>query len=166
MAGTKLWTLLLVPQSQTSLNFWDKFLRLVSSKRFVWTVCGTSHSDQSLSSIMMLQIRLMFGVKWTITRIVLPFVQVANDSFVPCFAFVLCIMTSAVSFYMEHKPQIIWANIEERLISWIWNKIQACVYLWQNFMENAKTDQKQFFFVNPWTVLPTTLEFTVRFSIM
>ena len=35
-----------------------------------------------------------------------PFVQAANDSFVPCFAFVLCIMTSAVPFYMDHKPKI------------------------------------------------------------
>ena len=35
-----------------------------------------------------------------------PFVQDANDSFVPCFAFVLCIMTSAVPFYMDHKPEI------------------------------------------------------------
>ena len=33
-----------------------------------------------------------------------PFVQDANDSFVPCFAFVLCVMTSAVPFYMDHKP--------------------------------------------------------------
>ena len=40
-----------------------------------------------------------------------PFVQDANDSFVPCFAFVLylvlCIMTSAVPlFYMDRKPKI------------------------------------------------------------
>ena len=33
-----------------------------------------------------------------------PLVQDANDSFVPCFAFVLCIMTSAVPFYMDLKP--------------------------------------------------------------
>ena len=36
-----------------------------------------------------------------------PFVQDANvDSFVPCFAFVLCIMTSAVLFYIDHKPPL------------------------------------------------------------
>ena len=34
-----------------------------------------------------------------------PFVQDANKSFVPCFAFVLCIMTSPVPFYMDHKPK-------------------------------------------------------------
>ena len=33
-----------------------------------------------------------------------PFVQDANDSFFPCFALVLCIMMSAVPFYMDHKP--------------------------------------------------------------
>ena len=33
-----------------------------------------------------------------------PFVQDANDFFVHRFAFVLCIMTSAVPFYMDHKP--------------------------------------------------------------
>ena len=32
------------------------------------------------------------------------FVQDANDSFVPCFDFVPCIMTSAVPFFMDHKP--------------------------------------------------------------
>ena len=32
------------------------------------------------------------------------FVQHANDSFFHCFAFVLCIMTSAVLYYMDHKP--------------------------------------------------------------
>ena len=32
------------------------------------------------------------------------FVQDANDSFAPCFAFVLCIMTSAVPSYMDYKP--------------------------------------------------------------
>ena len=35
-----------------------------------------------------------------------PFVQDASDSFVPCFAFVLCIMMSAVPFYMDHKPRM------------------------------------------------------------
>ena len=34
-----------------------------------------------------------------------PFCPRGNDSFVPCFAFVLCIMTSAVTFYMDHKPK-------------------------------------------------------------
>ena len=34
-----------------------------------------------------------------------PFVQDANGSFVPCFAFVLCIMTTAMPFYMDHKPR-------------------------------------------------------------
>ena len=33
-----------------------------------------------------------------------PSVQDANDSFVACLAFVLSIMTSAVPFYMDHKP--------------------------------------------------------------
>ena len=33
-----------------------------------------------------------------------PFCPRCNDSFVSCFAFVLCIMTSAVPFYMDHKP--------------------------------------------------------------
>ena len=33
-----------------------------------------------------------------------PLVQDANDSIVPRFDFVLCIMTSTVPFYMDHKP--------------------------------------------------------------
>ena len=32
------------------------------------------------------------------------FVQDANDSFVPCFAFVLCIRRQLCPFYMDHKP--------------------------------------------------------------
>ena len=44
----------------------------------------------------------MFDVKRTITSYCFyPFVQDENDSFVPCFAFVLCIMTSAVRFYLQ-----------------------------------------------------------------
>ena len=49
-----------------------------------------------------------------------PFLRDANDSFVPCFAFVLCIMTSAVPFYMDHKPTqscLKQTSLEE---SWKW----------------------------------------------
>ena len=35
-----------------------------------------------------------------------PFVQDANDSFVPCFAFVLCIMSSVAPLYNDHKPEL------------------------------------------------------------
>ena len=52
----------------------------------------------------------MAHVRWKTNNNILlfyPFVQDANvDSFVPCFAFVLCIMTSAVLFYIDHKPPL------------------------------------------------------------
>ena len=41
-----------------------------------------------------------------------PFVQHTNDSFVPCFAFVICIMTSIVPFYMDHKPYSYWLRVK------------------------------------------------------
>ena len=44
----QLWSLRLVPWIQTSLNFWDKSLRLVPQNCFMWTVCGTSCCNQSL----------------------------------------------------------------------------------------------------------------------
>ena len=49
---------------------------------------------------------LLAHVRKTNNNILLfyPFVQDANDSFVPCFALVLCIMMSDVSFYMDHEP--------------------------------------------------------------
>ena len=47
----------------------------------------------------------MFGVKLTITSYCFTLLsKMQNVSFVPCFAFVLCILTSAVPFYMDHKP--------------------------------------------------------------
>ena len=55
-----------------------------------------------------------------------PFVQDANDSFVPCFAFVLCIMTSAVQFYMDHKPCVRHYCVDERL-SILQDIYAACV---------------------------------------
>jgi len=41
----------------------------------------------------------MFGAKQNNVLLFSPFVHGADDCFVPCFAFVLCIM-----FYMDHKP--------------------------------------------------------------
>ena len=55
-----------------------------------------------------------------------PFVQDANDSFVPYFAIVLCIMTSAVPFYMymDHKSRIdtsciIAENVSNLASNWV-----------------------------------------------
>ena len=53
-----------------------------------------------------------------------PLAQDANDSFVPCFAFVLCIMTSAVLFYMDHKPK----NLSTKRKHWkFWIETLNCL---------------------------------------
>ena len=55
-----------------------------------------------------------------------PFVQDTNDSFVPCFAFVLCIMTSTVPFYMDHKPYSYWLRVKIESPSY---RIKSCNWL-------------------------------------
>ena len=50
--------------------------------------------------------------------LIYPFVQDACDSFFPFFAFVLCIMTSAVPFYTDHQP-VFEASFEDFERNWI-----------------------------------------------
>ena len=103
-----------------------------SLEKHIFSQSGMPNGETSVSNA----VHDMFGVKRTMTCYC--FNQDTNDSFIPCFAFVLCIMTSAVPFYMDRKLKIL-CHLKVKVLYYNLSDALFLLFLQRALSENYST---------------------------